>query len=309
MTPFPEREKDTLSKRPELLKAPEPSQLPDNKMINEGYKKDPGNFWAWILIVAAISALIWGTLSQYSSYMQEAVGPHPFLHVTNREMSRFLWQNPEFMRANVRMKTGYLPAFTTGDGTRLDPALADEWAMAPPGVLFRYHVWDRLVGGIWFPRPIPAQRFMAFLQEAPQWAPTYWKGAPASYVDFIASLDHNSNVDLAALQLSTLPQEVRVAFQAWQNFQHEGKQIEALQPTYADVKQFLEQYPTYRRPYWQNIVDTNQARYLGSLATHTTQAGSEENLPREEIPPFLRIALYNAQESSHAKANQEERKR
>lgn len=284
MTPFPTpQEKDTLS-----------SELPEEKMINEGYKKDPGNFWAWILIAAAISALIWGTLSQYTSYMQDTLKPRPFLQVTNREMSRFLWQNPEFMRAHVSVKSGYLPAFSVGEEMRLDPSVANDWAVAPPEVLFRYHTWQRLLGGIWFSRPIPAERFLAFLKAAPEWSPYYWKEAPSSYAEFLASLDHNSTLDLAALQLGTLPIEVRIAFQGWQNFYDEGKQIAAMQPTFAEVKRFVELYPTYGRNLWQNIVDTDQGRYLGSLATH---AADEALVPREEIPPFLRVALYNAQES------------
>lgn len=289
MTPFPTpQEKDTLS-----------SELPEEKMINEGYRKDPGNFWAWILIAAAITALIWGTLSQYTSYMQETTKPRPFLQVTNREMSRFLWQNPEFMRATVTVKSGYLPAFAVGEGMRLDPSLANDWAIVPPEVLFRYHTWQRLLGGIWFSRPIPAGLFMAFLQAAPEWSPYYWKAAPASYTEFLESLDHNSTLDLSALQPSTLPLEVRTAFQGWQNFYYEGKQIEAYEPTFAEVKRFLELYPTYGRSYWQNIVDNSQGHYLGSLATH---AADDMVVPHEELTPFLRVALYNARESQRAKA-------
>lgn len=265
--------------------------LPDDKLIHEGYKQDPGNFWAWILIAAAVAALIWGGISQYTNYMHETTQPRPFLQVTNREMGRFLWQNPEMMRANVRVKSAYLPAFAVGDGMRLDPALADELAIAPPEVLFRYHTWQRLVGGVWFPRPIPAWRFVAFLQEAPEWTPYYWKNAPSSYAEFVASLDHNSTLDLSALQTSTLPQEVRSAFQGWQNFHDEGKQIAAMQPTYTEVKQFIESYPAYARPLWQNIVE----KYLASLATH---APDDTAMPSEEIPPFLRVALYNAKESA-----------
>lgn len=298
MVPNTPRETDTIAEAKKRDTLSDPSLLPDDKLIHEGYAKDPGNFWAWVLIVAAISALIWGALSQYTNYMQEVVGPHPFLQVTNREMSRFLWQNPEFMRANVRMKTGYLPAFAVGEGMRLDPSLADERAVASPEVIFRYHTWQRLIGEIWFPRPIPAERFMTFLQEAPQWAPYYWKGAPASYVEFVGSLDRNSKVDLAALQLSTLPQEVRVAFQGWQNFQYEGNQIESMQPTYAEVQRLLEAYPNYKRPLWQNIVDSSEGRYLGDVAAH---AANEGIVPRQEIAPFLRVALYNAKESANTK--------
>lgn len=295
MTPFPTpQEKDTLSS-----KAPAPVELPEEQMINEGYKKDPGNFWAWVLIIAAVSALIWGTLSQYSSYMQETMKPRPFLQVTNREMSRFLWQNPEFMRPHVTVKSGYLPAFSVGEGMRLDPALANDWAVVPPEVLFRYHTWQRLLGTIWFARPIPAERFIAFLQAAPEWSPAFWKDAPNSYIEFLASLDPNSKIDLAALQLTTLPQEVRIAFQGWQNFFYEGKQIEAMQPTIGEVKRFLELYPAYKRNLWQNIVDNSQGRYLGQL---DTRLADETVIPREELAPFLRVALYNAQESQRAKA-------
>lgn len=303
MTPFPEQDPNKpFSEQiaPDTISSSSPlsSELPDDKMINEGYKKDPGNIWAWVFIVTAVSALIWGTLSQYANYMQDAVGPHPFLQVTNREMSRFLWQNPEFMRANVRMKTGYLPAFAVGEGMRLDPSLADEWAVVSPEVLFRYHTWQRLIGDTWFPRPIPAERFMTFLEASPQWNPHYWKAAPTQYTEFLASLDRNSTLDLSALQLSTLPQEVRVAFQGWQNFEYEGKAIESMQPTYKEVKEFIGAYPDYKRPFWQNIVDNSHGRYLGSLATH----GADETVvPREELAPFLRVALFNVQESARAK--------
>lgn len=306
MTPFPDKDPkkpffeeispDTISSS-----SPVPAELPDDQMIHEGYKQDPGNIWAWVFIVAAVSALIWGTLSQYTNYLQDAVGPHPFLQVTNREMSRFLWQNPEFMRANVRMKMGYLPAFAVGEGMRLDPSLADEWAIAPPEVLFRYHTWNRLIGETWFPRSIPAERFMTFLEASPQWTPRYWKAAPAAYTEFVASLDRTSTVDLSALQSTTLPQEVRVAFQGWQNFEYEGKLIESMQPTYKEVKEFIEAYPDYKRSYWQNIVDSSEGRYLGSVAMHE---GNAAIVPREELSPFLRVALFNAKESARTKKSQ-----
>ena len=50
-----------------------------------------------------------------------------------------------------------------------------------------------------------------------------------------------------------LPIIVRQAYQGWKNYFEEGPDINVLDPTYAEVNEFLKDHPHYMRNYWRNI--------------------------------------------------------
>jgi hypothetical protein len=260
-------------------------------MIHEGYKKDPTTLWAWIFFLAIFMALLWGAGSWYTGYLQTQQELKPFLRVSNRALSLFLWQHPELMRANAKSKSGYLPAFQYLERVSVEPALADQIAVAPPELLFQFHTWDRLVGDVWFPRAIPEPEFIAFLDYCEEWQPRYWPQAPKEYADLVASLQSASTIDLQQLPVSTLPRVVRIAFQGWKNFQQEGEAINQFIPTYAQVGEFLKNFPHYARNYWQNLYDNTTHQYLKSLAEHPT---NQDPIPTSDLVPFLRAAVFNA---------------
>lgn len=210
---------------------------------------------------------------------KKEVGSTSFTRVTNREISIFLWHNPEFMRAHVGQKNGYLPAFQYISKVSVEPLLADDWVAAPPRILFLYHTWKRQIGELWIPRPILPAEFREFLYYAEEWQPEFWKAAPVSYVKFVENLDSFSG-DIA----NKLPIEVKLAFQGWNNYMKEGKFIRALTVLGGELNRFLERYPHFRRSYWKNIVGDDYLR-------HTW--GKEEVVPEMEMAGFLKSSLYN----------------
>ncbi len=270
-------------------------QLPEKDFINEGYSRDPGTLWIWLAFIAVFLAMIWGIGSQYSSYLSERTQDKPFLQVSNRDMSIFLWQNPEFMRANVKSKSGYLPAFEYLGKVTVNPQAAQQWVVGPPELLFRYHTWVRLLRGEITVRPIFATEFMEFLEYDEQWQPENWPTAPAGYKDLVKSMNPLSKDDLQKLPENTFPRIVRLAFQGWKNFRYEGEKIEAASPTYKDLTAFLKVYPHYGRSYWRNIVDSGRRQYLKSVTSET--ADSDERVPNDELTPFLKVAFYNYQQA------------
>lgn len=269
-----------------------PPDLPENKFIREGYTDDPTLLWYWFFFLAMVIAVIWGAGSWYNTYLNEQQTHRPFLQVTNREISSFLWQHPEYMRANAKTKSGYLPAFQYLERVSVEPNLADQYVNAPPELLFQYHTWNRLLGDVYFPRPIPAGEFVRFLNYCEEWQPQYWKAAPQEYKDTIEALSPTATLDLQQLPESTLPRAVRIAFQGWKNFMIEGPAINAYKPTYRQVAQLIAGHPTYARNYWQNLFDGESQNYLKSIAEHPV---NDDEVPDSEIPAFVRIALFNAQ--------------
>lgn len=259
-------------------------------MVHEGYRKDPGALWMWLFCLAALVALLWGAGSSYTGYIQRQQENRPFLRVTNRELSLFLWQHPESLRINAKNKSGYLPAFQILDRASVEPALADQIVIAPPELLFQYHTWSRLLGDVWFPRPIPAAEFSDFLEYCEEWQPRYWPAAPKAYQDIVQALDAKATLDLQQLPESTLPRPVRIAFQGWKNFRLEGEAINGFSPTYAQLHDFLDKYPRYARNFWQNLLDSPTHQYLKSVADHDAD---ETPVPASELVPFLRAALFN----------------
>lgn len=260
--------------------------IKDSELINESYHKRPGTFWAWLFVFMLLMSALIGIRFWLQHEWKKEVESTPFTRVTNREMSIFLWHNPEFMRAHVGQKNGYLPAFQYISKVSVEPLLADEWVAAPPPVLFLYHTWKRQIGEIWIARSIVPQEFEEFLSYAEEWQPEFWKKAPASYVDLIKKL-HSLSGNIAG----ELPLEVKLAFQGWKNYMKERSFIQALAVSGGELNRFLERYPSFRRPYWKNIVGENYLRHAW---------GEEEIVPQMEMAGFLKSSLYNNKKREEA---------
>jgi len=285
-----------------VLKSMTPTEEPDeNKelsekdFIHEEYSKKPGIFWKSLSIVLLASALLWFISFWYAKQMNMFYKESPFLQVNNRQISLFLWQFTDHMRAHVKNKTGYLPGFLYIEKVGLDASTAEDIAVAPPEVLFMYHVWDLFLKPEFSPRPIPQKQFEEFLKETAEWQPEYWPQAPKAYIAWLKNLEKNSGQDLSAASLSELPQEVRIAFQGWKNYFHEGDAINATEPTYAEMESFLTTHPHYARSYWSNILNESYPAYLASF--NPPNSRPEAIIPNNELAPFLKVAFYNFKES------------
>lgn len=269
-----------------------PPELPERDFIQNNR---PGNnlpYWLWGILFTMVVALIWGTGSWYNKKINQELEANPFLQVTNREMSVFLWQFPEHMRVNVTTgKAGYLPGFQYIDKVSLEPEMADRYVIAPPELLFLYHTWKRLLSSEFIPRPIQLNEFKEFLLYAEEWQPKYWPAAPSGYVAFANALLENENIKQDSLKQVAPPKEVVQAFQGWKNFFKEGEAINKVFPTFAQMSDFLKVCPNYARNFWRNIVEDKYPNYLKSLTTEKNS--STEKIPKEELAPFLRVAFYN----------------
>lgn len=267
-----------------------PSELSEKDFIQERYSKNPFPFWLWLFLITTVTALFWGGSEWYYTKLGNLFDSSPFLRVTNRQISLFLWQNPEFMRVNAKSKNGYLTGFQYIDKVSIEEGYADNYAVAPPELLFRYHTWSRLVKDEFSARPIPIDEFQEFLKYAIEWQPGYWPNAPSGYVKMIQNLPKQEQKDLNDLPMSELPFDVRIAFQGWKNFFKDGEAINQMKPTYGDLQKFLSKNPHYARNYWRNIVQDTKPNYLKSF---TDQMNLEKVIPNTEMTSFLRVALYN----------------
>lgn len=269
-------------------------RLDEKDFINESYPKDPGTIWLWLVIVMAVVLLMWGGREWFQNYLQEVKEERPFLDVTNRQVSLFLWQNPEYMRINASSKSAYLPGFQyAGNSVAIEPGAADQLVQAPPEVLFRYHTWSRLIRTEATPRAIPEAEFMQFLDYAEEWRPKNWANAPKGYQDLIPTLTVGGTNDLSKLQESVLPSEVRLAFIGWKNYTKEHDAIQALKVTYGQVQDLIATAPHYARNYWQNIIDSNNGDYVKGIEA----ASTKDVIPAKDVPEFLRIAVYNFEQA------------
>lgn len=270
---------------------PIPPQLSEKDFIHEPSSKDKFPFWLWGILFTMVVSLLWGSYSWYTQKITNEIESNPFLQVTNRQMSLFLWQFPEFMRINVKSgKSGYLPGFQYVQKISLEPEMADQYVSAPPELLFLYHTWDRLLNPEFVPRPIQLSEFKEFLLYAVEWQPQYWLKAPPDYVKFANSLLENKN-DLPKNLTHAAPKEVIQAFQGWKNFFKEGEAINHVKATYAKMSDFLKVAPHYARPFWRNIMLEQYPHYLKSITTEN--GSSKEEIPSNELAPFLRVAFFN----------------
>ncbi|MBA3237140.1 MAG: hypothetical protein H0T62_02165 [Parachlamydiaceae bacterium] len=250
--------------------------LEEKDFIHEEYRKNPFPFWKWLSAVIVVTMLLLGACSLYFSMLSDQYTHSPFLQVTNRQISIFLWQNPQYMRVHVKNKSGYLPAFNYAERIGLNPEYADDYVIAPPELLFLYHTWKRLIGDLVFPRIISKKEFSMFLVAVPEWDPRFWRDAPLKYQNLISSFSEISTFDMATLDVETLPKEVRQAFIGWKNYFFEGAQINAMQPTGDEIAEFIKKNPHFGRSYWCNIVGNS---YLQN------ESG--------ELSSFLRASIYN----------------
>lgn len=255
-------------------------ELEEKDFIHEGIGEDPYPFIFWLVALVILGIFSWGVSDWYDRYVEKGYKNAPFLQVTNREFSLFLWQNPEFMRIRVSDKASYLPAFNYIENLSMKPEMAEEYVIAPLDVLFKYHIWEMLLSN-----EVPVQKvhqndFEKFLSFAPEWSPEFWKAAPSSYLDTLKKLKSNES------EIIEVPYSVQQAYTGWKNFFQEGEQINLFQPTYGLLRQFLNRYPHYARHYWQNLIP----HYLYS-STHPNK--DEKMIPVDELPSFLKSALYN----------------
>lgn len=238
-------------------------------------------FAAALFVLGLIFAQTWYNLKVDGLYSTS-----PFLRVTNRDMSLFLWQHPEFMRIHAKQKLFYLPAFKYVDKVTIDLTEADKYVSAPPEVLFRYHTWDRLIKDEFVASSIPVREFQDFLSYAPEWQPYYWKAAPKEYRQLIDSLPSTSLSDLSTLPSHILPVSVQMAFVGWRNYFKDGEAINLATSVVGNVRTFLSEHPHYSRSYWRNLFSS----YLNNLEVSEVN----ETVSPEEISSFLRVALYNS---------------
>lgn len=255
--------------------------LNEKDFIHEGTGKNPFPLWVWLFLATASLGLMWGIANQYTGKINIVFNESPFLQVTNRDFSLFLWQNPEFMRINAKEKSNYLPGFKYLDKVTIDLAYADQYVVVPPEVLFRYHVWDRLVKKEFIETPIQMNEFKDFLSYAEEWQPSYWPGAPQDYVKLVKNLADRKDEDLSLLTYQELPLDVRIAFQGWKNYFKDGETINTLSVSSSELQGFLAKHPHYARNYWQNILPN----YL--------KGKDVEAISGNDLAPFLRAALYN----------------
>lgn len=271
------------------MATPDPN-LSEKDFIHEGYSLNPFPFWLWLFLLAALIAILSGIDNWYGGKISMLMKSSPFLQVTNRDMSLFLWQNPEFMRVNVKEKNGYLPAFQYVDKVTVNVADADQYTVAPPELLFRYHTWHRLVSNEFSPTPIPVKEFKDFLEYAQEWHPMYWANAPQGYVQLVKELASRKDEDLSKVSTNELPMPVRMAFQGWMNYFKQGDAINQVTVTQNQMQGFLESHPHYARNYWRNIVEETSPNYLISLS----KANAGDNvIPKTEITSFTRVAVFN----------------
>jgi hypothetical protein len=289
-------DKDTLETKPPLVN----TSLTEGDFIQKteplGWSSLP--IWLWITLGAMLISLVWGSMGWYQGVVQQEKKTEPFLDVTNRDFSVFLWQFPSFIRSNVSKKTGYLPGFQTTKET-LNLNEADHLVSAPPDLLFLYHTWSRLVASDSAKRSIDPKEFSEFLEQVEEWQPKYWKKAPTDYVELINSRSYEQTKNLQMLSESQLPKIVRQAFQGWKNYYKEGEKINALAPTIAQVQTFVEANPHYQRNFWRNINEVAGQKIAGInylyLLTQTA-FNPEEPFPANQLAPFLKVAMYNAEQ-------------
>lgn len=279
---------------------PPEKPLSEKDFISEPDGKFP--YWLWLFLFAVVAALLWGGLSWFQGVETKLVKDSPFLQVTNRQISLFLWHFPQYMRVNAKDKSTYLPGFDYQNKISIIPGFADEVVKAPPETLFMYHTWQRLLGKTYFPRPISVTEFQEFINYAEEWKPRNWPGAPKEYAEFLERFPTATNVeDLQNLSVKQLPTEVRMAFQGWKNFFKEGDAITDLEPNYQQVSRFLAAVPKYRRNYWRNIVMDVTPKYLDAFLGQDVDYKGREPVLNDQFAPFTKVALYNYIQSQRGK--------
>lgn len=266
-------------------------EINDEDLGKGSINRDFKPLWLSLLLVLVVA----GSIAAYQVLVDKAFKNRqsmtPFLQVKNRDFSIFLFQNPQFMRANTKEKTGYLPGFRE-DNVRLDPIHADDYVVVSPRVLFRYHVSNSLLGKDVPDRPILVQDFRDFLATLEEWLPRYWEDAPEKYQSLITKLgDLPGDQDLRKQPEEVLPRKVRQAFFGWKNYFEEGEKINQLASSRSEMEAFLRDYPQFGSNYWGNILQKHYPNY-SELMDDLPQV-----IPARALPPFVRVALFNQREA------------
>jgi hypothetical protein len=282
-------EENTLSEKDFIQESPRPNGFPA---------------WLWLFLVTASIALIWGGAQWIENLLSKDVGSKPFLEVTNREFSVFLWQFPSFLRSNVKQKTGYLTGFQYEKSETIDLNKTEDFVVAPPDLLFLYHTWHRLLYPDYISRPIPPNEFLEFLDHVKEWQPNYWKEAPKDYVTWVESIKSDQKDDLQDVPETTFPLIVRQAFQGWKNYFKDGPAINKMQLTFSQVEKFIKEHPVYARNYWRNIQKIANQKVAGQtyLSDFLSEIKDPEGkVPASQLSSFLRLALFNAEQAEKEK--------
>ena len=265
-------------------------QLPDNQFIQDDKKKPSLPFWVLGIFFSLVTLVTGYIGSELSLKLQNEVEDNPFLNVTNREFSIFLWQFPEHMRVNTsRPKAGYLTGFQYKDKLNIERGKAEDYVVAPPEILFLYHTWKRLLSDEFIANKVSTNDFINFLNYSDEWQPQNWKKAPKEFVNLINEIN-NHKFD-QYIPIDKLPKDVLQAFQGWKNFFIDGYAINKIEPSYEEMEKFLNISPHYARNYWINIVRDQYPQYLKTLFSGDYLRGSK--IPQNELSPFLKVAFYN----------------
>lgn len=268
-----------------------PGELSEKDFIYEGYQKNPWPAWIFFFVLLVMLALGWTFSDWRAHWLAQQQENSSFLQVTNRQISLFLWSNPEFMRANVRAKADYLPGFRDDDKIHVIPALADEYVVVPPKVLFRYHIWKEFLAEDVPKRKISDQEFRTFLNDCEEWLPEYWQDAPEDYRAYVAGLS-KTQPTLSDVPEDALPKEVRQAFIGWKNFYQEGELINQVRPTFAEARAFLLLHPFLARNYWRNILSSTTPDYL--LALWQGKYDPDAVIPEKQLSYLFKVPYFNA---------------
>lgn len=265
--------------------------LSEKDFIQEGYSKNPFPLWIWLALLATLAALLWGGSNWFRQGMENSIDRNPFLQVTNREMSLFLWQFPEFMRGNIPIKEGYLPGINfKGGKMSVVAGEADKFVSAPPEVLFLYHTWSRLLKPESSGRMVSLDAFKEFLGASPEWMPDNWPSAPKGYVSFVSGIDSVSEGDFVR-EWGNLPRDVQIAAVGWLNFNKDGDAIDKVSPSFGEMENFLNSHPNYARNFWRNILLESRPDYLKTNFGGKFDAGAK--VPSNEMAGFLQFAYFN----------------
>ena len=112
-------------------------ELKENDFIHEGIKDDPYPLFYWFVVLLCVGIVSWGISTWVDRVTKSEIASTPFLQVSNRQFSLFLWQNPEFMRIHLSDKAAYLPAFNYIETLSMKPEMAEDYVAAPPDILFK----------------------------------------------------------------------------------------------------------------------------------------------------------------------------
>lgn len=231
-------------------------------------------FKLWCVAFVVLSLMLCLTVTRYYQTIQTLIERSPFLKVTNRDLSVFLWHFSEYMPQHVKNKNGYLPGFEYTNRIGIILGEADKFCQAPPEVLFLYHTWDRLLAKESIERPISISEFLMFLEMHPEWKYENWSNAPEYYAGSLRDLQLSTSDTF----VQDVPRIVKQAFQGWKNYCLEGDRINCMEYSAVDIQNFIERHPGYSLNLWGNII----SEFPISITKLSPL-----------LPSFIKVALYN----------------